>query len=292
MGMMKNQARGGGGRMLRQCAAPMAFGASNSFTPESMESAEGIAGGENMDDLYFYRLKNVPLHYNRPINLPFIKECAPEPYQDVYFFDLNNKGVGNDETMVEATHAITFKNTSGQPFTTGPVSVLMADESGSDDMEGDTPKKRNKENNFLVQGLMKFTGPNKTATVEITKALDVEGKFVIETSKERTVEAKKKIKEDDYELVCIKKTGTVTITNMKNEEVKCKIDHLLYGHLEKSEPSHTEVTERQTGHQDLNPTAKYVWQVKAPARGKVELVFTFCIKEWVKGEQQNVTRKR
>ena len=51
------------------------------------------------------------------------------------------------------------------------------------------PKSKNShENNFLVQGLMKFTGPNKMATVEITKALDVEGKFVIETSKERKVE--------------------------------------------------------------------------------------------------------
>ena len=30
--------------------------------------------------------------------------------------------------MVEATHAITFKNTSGQPFTTGPVSVITAEE--------------------------------------------------------------------------------------------------------------------------------------------------------------------
>merc|ERR1719189_3483283 len=146
--MMKNQARGGGGRMLRQaCAAPMAFGASNSFSPESMESAEGIAGGESMDDLYFYRLKNVPLHYNRPISLPFIQECAPESYQDVYFFDLNNKGVGNDETMVEATHAITFKNTSGQPFTTGPVSVLMAEEGKDKD---EKPRNSN-ENNFLVQ---------------------------------------------------------------------------------------------------------------------------------------------
>ena len=132
---------------------------------------------------------------------------------------------------------------------------------------------------------MKFTPPNKTATVEITKALDIEGKFVIETSKERKVDGKKKLIDSrnlDYELVCIQKTGTVTVANMKNEEVKCKIDHLLYGHLEKSEPSHTEITERQTGHEDLNPMAKYVWQVKAPARGKVELVFTYCIKEWVK----------
>ena len=86
----------------------------------------------------------------------------------------------------------------------------------------------------MVQGLMKFTGLNKMATIEVTKALDVAGKFVVETSKDRKVEATKKIKDEDYELECIQKTGTVTITNMKSEEVKCKVDHLLYGSLETS----------------------------------------------------------
>ena len=262
----------------RMAAAPVVGASYMSNSMPECASAEGISAGESMDDLYFYRLKNVPLHYNRPMSLPFIEECASEPYQDVYFFDLNNKGSGNDDTMVEATHAITFKNTSGQPFTTGPVSVIMAEECKN--MDEDDKTRNSNENNFLVQGLMKFTGPNKIATVEITKALDVEGKFVLETSKERKVEAKKKVKDDVHELVCIQKTGTVTITNLKDEEVKCKIDHLLYGQLEKSEPSHMEVTERNVGHHDLNPTAKYVWQVKVPPKGKAELVFTFVIKQW------------
>jgi len=270
---------------MRAAAAPM-FGAnymSQQAMPECAD-AEGVSAGESMDDLYFYRLKNVPLHYNRPMSLPFIEECNSEPYQDVYFFDLNNKGLGNDDTMVEATHAITFKNTSGQPFTTGPVSVLMAEENKI--AESDNKTRNGNENNFLVQGMMKFTGPNKIATVEITKALDVEGKFVLETSKERKVEAKKTVRDDVHELVCIQKTGTVTITNLKDEEVKCKIDHLLYGQLEKSEPSHMEVTERNVGHHDLNPTAKYVWQVKVPAKGKAELVFTYVIKQWDRSSQR------
>ena len=285
---MKRHHRGAAPRAMMM-SQQMSFGASNDF--QECESAEGISMGENMDDLYFYKLKNVPLHYNRPMSLPFIEECAPESYQDVYFFDLNNKGGGDDDTMVEATHAITFKNTSGQPFTTGPVSVLMEEEYGKDGMETETPR-NNKENNFLVQGLMKFTGPNKTATIEITKALDVEGKFVVETSKERKVEAHKKIKEDDYELISIQKTATMTITNTKSEEVKCKVDHLLRGHLENSSPAHKEVTERQTGHnQDLNPFAKYVWEIKAPAKGKAELVFTYCIKEWI-NKSTKVTNNR
>jgi hypothetical protein len=256
---------------------------------DDFESAEGVAAGEKMDDLYFYKLRNVPLHYNRPMSLPFIEECSPVPYQDVYFFDLNTKGGagGKDDTAVEATHAITFKNTSAQPFTTGPVSVLMAKGStyDLDDMDFDAPKK-NKGNNFLVQGLIRSTGPNKTATVELTKALDVEGKFVVENSKDQKVEANKKIKEDEYELRSVQTTGTLTITNLKNEEVKCKVDHLLRGHLDTSDPTHVEVTETQTGHHDLNPTAKYVWEIKVPAKGKAELVFKYCIKQWIKANEE------
>ena len=242
---------------------------------EDDDSDEGTSTGDRMGDFYFYRLKNVPLHYNQPMSLPFIEEFTSEPYQDVYFFDLSNKGSANDDTMVEATHAITFKNTSGQPFTTGPVSVLMAKESKV--MDKDDKIRNNDENNFLVQSLMKFTGPNKIATVEITKALDVEGKFVLTTSKERKVESKNKNK---GELVCIEKTGSFTITNLKNEEVECKIDYLLHGQLQKSNPPHIEATEVNDGGIDQNPITKYVWQVKVPPKDKAELIFIFTIKEW------------
>ena len=200
--------------------------------------------------------------------------------------------VGKRLSIMEISLLRLFKNTSGQPFTTGPVSILMAEDSTNTEMEGmetdKQPRKKNYGNNFMVQGLMKFTGLNKMATIEVTKALDVEGKFVVETSKDRKVEATKKVKDEDYELECIQKTGTVTITNMKNEEVKCKIDHLLYGHLETSEPMHIEVTERQTGHHDVNPTSKYVWEIKVPPKGKADLVFKYCIKEWKRAEQEQV----
>ena len=307
LGINDNQSSGargvrGRGAKVQKRMAPMmmqcnSFGAGGSFPEAAMESAEGISDGENMDDLYFYKLKNVPLNYNRPMSLPFLQLSTPEQYHDVYFFDLNNKGSGEDETLIEATHAITFKNTSGQPFTTAPVSVLIEGDRAKDDMDIDQPKKERKENNFLVQGLMKFTGPNKIATIEITKALDVEGKFVIETSKDRTVEAKKKMHNDDYELVSVQKTGTVVISNTKKEEIKCKVDHLLYGQLEKSDPSPMEVTERHNSrvysHQqntDLNNTAKYVWEIKVPAKGKAELVFTYHIKEWIRGEQTRMKK--
>ena len=59
-------------------------------------------------------------------------------------------------------------------------------------------------------------------------------------------------------MVVVKKKATFTVSNMKNEEVKCKVDYLLHGHLVRAEPNYKEVTESQTGHHDLNPNTKYV----------------------------------
>ena len=144
---------------------------------------------------------------------------------------------------------------------------------------------------FLVQGLMKFTGPNKIATVELTKAHDVEGKFEIGFTRERKVESTKMIGSKKLELKSIEKTGWLTIFNHRNEEIDCKVDYLLYGHLDESKPICAEVTEQQAGYhiphlpystpynRHLNPIAKYVWQLKAPAKGKAELSFTYFIKE-------------
>ena len=253
---------------------------------DEYDFAEGVEDGENMDDLYFYKLKNVPLQNNCPINLPFIERTRPESYQDVYFFDLNNKhrDGSKDESIFEATHAITFKNTCGQPLTTGPVSVLLSEDTKLPDsgkrQEDVSMKKVG--NRFLVQGKMGFTGVNKAAIVELTKALDVDGKFVVETMKDRDVEKKKKIEDKEYELAVVKKKAIFTVSNMKNEEVKCKVDYLLHGHLVKAEPNYKEVTESHTGHHDLNPKTKYVWEINVPKQGKAELLFEYCIKKWTK----------
>ena len=273
-----------GHRRMMKCSQRMSSRAYS--TRDEYDFAEGVEDGENMDDLYFYKLKNVPLQNNCPINLPFIEVTRPESYQDVYFFDLNKTEHDDDKdkSIFEATHAITFKNTCGQPLTTGPVSVLL-----SEDMKQPDHGKKQEDvsmksvgNRFLVQGKMGFTGINKAAIVEMTKALDVDGKFVMETMKDRDVEKKKKIQDKEYELVVVKKKATFTVSNMKNEEVKCKVDYLLHGHLVKAEPNYKEVTESHTGHHDLNPKTKYVWEINVPKQGKAELVFEYCIKKWTK----------
>merc|ERR1711892_63385 len=199
------------------------FGAASSeglfgAAPE-MEEAEGIKDSESVGDFFHYILKNVPLKFNHPISIPFIEECCNIGYEDIYYLDLDqvNNGSYDDEeqSSVEVKHAITFKNTSGQPLTTAPVSILA--------------KTKDSNSKFMVQGMMKFTGPAKNATIEITKTMDVQGKFVIETLKERKTEVINESMEGKHKqyVDLIKKVAKVIIVNSKDEEIKCKIDYHL-----------------------------------------------------------------
>jgi len=284
---------GGSPRMARMAAAPPMMMARNEMMSyEADEMEEGIKGGETVEDFYHYKLENVPLKHRQPVSMNFIKACPNVEYEDIYYLDLNQKmtvyrSTEDSEEELEAIHAISFKNVSEQPLTSAPVSVLA--KKASEDWrseDGDTIN----ENNFMVQGMMKFTQVGKSATVEITKAMDVNGKFLVETNPERKTELvtdgpggfgsffsagpKKKYADS------IEKNGKVLVINSKDEEINCKIEYLLYGHLTTSNPEPIEKTERRHNSHGLNPTTKYVWQIKVPARNTAELTFKYCIKEW------------
>ena len=138
---------------------------SNSFD-EVLQTEEGIKGGEVVEDFFHYQLESVPLKHKQPVKMPFIKECLDVKYEDVYFLDLDQRvrtmrSGEDEENSVEVKHAVSFRNPTGQPLTSGPVSVLARQKEGT-------------ESKFMVQAMMKFTGPDKPVIVEITRAMDVQ----------------------------------------------------------------------------------------------------------------------
>merc|ERR1712130_599611 len=263
---------------MMACSAPQ----SNSYLEESYDSyevnqaEEGIKGGEVVEDFFHYQLESVPLQHKQPVKMPFIKECREVKYEDVYFLDLDQrvrmmKSGEDEENSVEVKHAISFRNPTGQPLTGGPVSILAR-------------QNEEVESKFMVQAMMKFTGPEKPIIVEITRAMDVQANYSVETSKEKKTElwsaavswtgAGKK-----YVDVVAKK-GKLVIKNPKATAIKCKIEHALQGHLEKSKPAVKEVTERPSHGQELNPTSKLLWELEVPAEGSAELNIEYGVKMW------------
>jgi len=253
------------------CAAEESY---DSF--EVNQAEEGIKGGEVVEDFFHYQLESVPLQHKQPVKMPFIKECREVKYEDVYFLDLDQrvrtmKSGEDEENSVEVKHAISFRNPTGQPLTGGPVSILAR-------------QNEEVESKFMVQAMMKFTGPEKPIIVEITRAMDVQATYSVETCKEKKTElwsaavswtgAGKK-----YVDVVTKK-GKLTIKNPKATAIKCKIEHALQGHLEKSKPAVKEVTERPSHGQELNPTSKLLWELEVPAEGSAELNIEYGVKMW------------
>ena len=141
------------------------YSSSNSFD-QVLQTEEGIKGGEVVEDFFHYQLESVPLKHKQPVKMPFIKECLDVKYEDVYFVDLDQRvrtmrSGEDEENSVEVKHAVSFRNPTGQPLTSGPVSVLARQKEGT-------------ESKFMVQAMMKFTGPDKPVIVEITRAMDVQ----------------------------------------------------------------------------------------------------------------------
>merc|ERR1719500_442556 len=247
------------------CAAPQRASVKKSFDCASYEdevnqAEEGIKGGEVVEDFFHYQLESVPLQYKQPVKMPFIKECREVKYEDVYFLDLDQRvrmtSSGEDEeNSVEVKHAISFRNPTGQPLTGGPVSILAR-------------QNEEAESKFMVQAMMKFTGPEKHIIVEITRAMDVQATYSVETSKGKK-----------YVDVVTKK-GKLTIKNPKATAIKCKIEHALQGHLKKSKPAVKEETERPSHGQELNPTSKLLWELEVPAEGSAELNIEYGVKMW------------
>ena len=136
---------------------------------EVNQAEEGIKGGEAVEDFFHYQLESVPLQHKQPVKMPFIKECKEVKYEDVYFLDLDQRvrvmrSGEDEENSVEVKHAISFRNPTGQPLTGGPVSILAK-------------QKEESESKFMVQAMMKFSGPDKPIIIEITRAMDVQVGF-------------------------------------------------------------------------------------------------------------------
>ena len=233
------------------------FGAA-AVSYQHVEEAEGIDSGETVEDFFHYVLKNVPIKCNYPISMDFINKVSSIKYEDVYFVDLNSADMDN-KGAVEVKHAISFKNTTGQPLTTAPATVLSKAEPNS---------------KFLVQGLMKYCWPGHDANLEITSTHDVQVNFSVKSD---TTEEQEK--DNDYTMYSTLHHCEVVLVNYKQESVKCKVEHTLRGALVASDPDVKNKIDKIVSYHDINPHAKYVWEIIVGPQQNNKIVFSYILKE-------------
>jgi hypothetical protein len=235
------------GQMMNQAASADFTGA---FDPSQLP-------GEQAEDLFFYRQPGVTL--KRGDRALYMLFEAKSDYEHLYKADLADSGGQNDayqpmpEGPTDVWHTIKFKNTAGQPLTTGPATVYQRDQ-------------------VVGQDTMTYTTAGAEATITISKALDIrmEGNEE-ETGRERQV---KLANGNYYDLVTIK--GTATVRNMKKDTVSMKITKVFTGDLISASAGGKE-TKLAKGLRDVNPRTRIVWEPKVTPGQKLELTYSYKI---------------
>jgi hypothetical protein len=179
--------------------------------------------GENVEDFYFYPLKNFSLpkggrgHYQL-----FSEEVT---YESIYTCDIVNQydythsrqnGDNQGKNPNKFYHSLKISNKSKNSFTNAP--VVMVD-------------KRNAQTRPLAQDLLQYTPINGSSSIKVTESPDVEIQQyeIIKTkAEERTY-----FYGNDFYKATIE--GKISIKNYKNKDIKLEVRQKLEGTLGKTE---------------------------------------------------------
>jgi hypothetical protein len=212
--------------------------------------------GEKSGDLYIYKIGKITLPNHSKGSYPVFAHTVDykHKYEGViadktnYY---NSRFVDNAETNYDVFHSLELKNNSAVPFTTAPVMVMTEKEQ------------------FLAQDLLKYTPVGGTVDVKLSKAIDI----VMRNAEEETErnDSFKKINSYLYSRIVIK--GSVTISNLQNQEVIVGVKKVLSGGVV-SQSDGGKVTRTGMGH-DNNPSSLIVWEIKMPVNGKKVLNYEY-----------------
>lgn len=238
------------GGIMNQAPSIAASDFTGAFNPSTL-------GGEQAEDLFFYRQGGVTL--KRGDRALYMLFEAKSEYEHLYKADLFDSTASNDSYMpmpdgpTDVWHTIKFKNTAGQPLTTGPASMYQ-------------------KNQVVGQDTLSYTSPGADVTVNMSKALDIRvDASEEEVSRERQV---KLPNTNYYDLVTIK--GTVSVRNMKKESVKLKLTKSFTGELVSASNAGKE-TKLAKGLRDVNPRTRVEWEPTMKSGDKLELTYSYKI---------------
>jgi hypothetical protein len=197
--------------------------------------------------------------------MAFMEDVTDVSFKDIYKIELEAwRADGNN---VPTKHHLEFPTSCCPPLPRGPVMVLVSRE---DEEQQD----------LLAQAWLQ-SQPD-TFSLYITESREVLVKFVISTTGQKIVKKEKKDK-DSKERILLEtsKSGKITVSNRKKEEVNVEIKDTLQGHLISSQPSCSDTVEKQNGQMNpLNPENLLTWKVVVAAGGKEEIAFEYSVKEW------------
>lgn len=251
VGMPAGGGFGGGGRRdaMTQNAAPAAdFGGAFS---------QGFSSTDMAEDLFFYKRPGVTLKSgDRAFYVLFE---AKSEYSHLYTVDFPDTVANNvdyrgmPEGPSDVWHSLNFKNTSGQPLTTAPVSVY-------------------KDGQLMGQDTLMYTPAGADLLVKMSKALDIRAEATEEElSRERGA---LRIPNTGfvYDLVTLK--GTISLRNFKNQEVRMMMNKLVTGEIVEADKTPA-ITKSAKGLREINPASKLIWKLDLKPGQQLEVKYTY-----------------
>ncbi|MHB8636396.1 MAG: hypothetical protein ACYC96_07980 [Fimbriimonadaceae bacterium] len=220
----------------------------------SHDNPAGFAEG----DLFFYRQPHVTIRKGE--RAYYVLADATLPYKEIYTWDSadsvgNNNGYGYNQPnqpdpVEEIWHSVQFKNSVGQPLTTGPATTFKAGE-------------------LMGQDMLKYTSTGSDALVKITKALDVHAESADEEIDRKRV-ALQVPGMGAFDLVTLR--TVMKATNTKADRIHLKVTRPFTGEM--VDGGDAKITKNVKGLRHINPTGKLVWERDVQPGKAVTLTFT------------------
>jgi hypothetical protein len=175
--------------------------------------------GHSVASFFHYNITNVPFNHQLPTSMAFMEDVTNVSFKDIYKIYLDAWQA--DDTNLPTKHYLTFPTSCSPPLPRGPVMVLV--------------RRYDEHQEDLLAQVWLESDPD-VFSLYITDSREVLVKFAISTTGQNCVKQDKiKDKKDTYSkeriLLETSKSGKITVTNRKKEEVRVQKKHNLQGQL-------------------------------------------------------------
>jgi hypothetical protein len=225
--------------------------------PTNYETPAFTTSGEKDDDLYIYQLGKLSLPKNSKGSFPIFAgsvdykdkyEATIEDYSNFY----SNRACDESDHLIEVYHSLEIVNSASVPLTTAPITVVS------------------EKDQFMAQDQLKYTPAGATASIRLSKAVDM----MMKSNEEEVsrVDEAKKIGKTSFSKEVIK--GTITINNYQQKDIKLKVLKNLVGTVISSSDDAKSSKKSIYGTYN-NPSSELKWELNIPAGGKKVLEYQY-----------------
>lgn len=233
-----------------------------------MDDSDDDFDEEKVGELYHFKIKNVPINFQKATSVPFMDDIMDIPYNSKYSIKLDNSKA--DNTVVPAKHHYEFLMKYAPPLPRGPVMIYLQMENG-----------------LIFSNQTQLRPDVNVFGLDTTTSNDVDARYTI-TSGEKA--AQETIYDPNSKrekiLYVTNKTAKIVVKNRKKEEVEVHLEITIHGTinlstLTKDESIKSNIIEKP-GNADANydPLNVMTWDMKVGGNETKELGFQYSVKHW------------